>query len=120
MSDFGGDLFLVVMVCIKNLSYFTLLLKLISDIYCLIYEETDESQVEVITLPSFSSWNSQVEEYAYPKPGTFLLRFTSNNLSIGRLLSSVWLFQGSEMPLLHSRWSLLMWIQKSTKYENIV
>ncbi|KAL5964644.1 Dipeptidyl peptidase 8 [Taenia solium] len=37
--------------------------------YCLMYEETDERQVEVITLPNFSAWNEQVEPHAYPKPG---------------------------------------------------
>ncbi|VDM34194.1 unnamed protein product [Hydatigera taeniaeformis] len=38
--------------------------------YCLIYEETDERQVEIITLPNFSAWNEQTERHAYPKPGT--------------------------------------------------
>ncbi|KAL5105663.1 Dipeptidyl peptidase 8 [Taenia crassiceps] len=37
--------------------------------YCLMYEEIDERQVEVITLPNFSAWNEQVESHAYPKPG---------------------------------------------------
>nr|CDS22418.1 Dipeptidyl peptidase 9 [Echinococcus granulosus] len=40
-----------------------------SGTYCLIYEEIDERDVEVITLPNFTAWNEQVEHHAYPKPG---------------------------------------------------
>uniref|UniRef100_A0A5K3FJA9 Dipeptidyl peptidase 9 n=2 Tax=Mesocestoides corti TaxID=53468 RepID=A0A5K3FJA9_MESCO len=39
------------------------------DCYTLVYEETDETGVEVVYLPNHGSWSQQMEPHAYPKPG---------------------------------------------------
>ncbi|VUZ44401.1 unnamed protein product [Hymenolepis diminuta] len=38
--------------------------------YSLIYEKTDANGVGTVKLPNFDSWSEEVEEHAYPKPGS--------------------------------------------------
>ncbi len=38
-------------------------------VYSIIYEETDESLVDVVYLPTHGNWGQQLEPHAYPKPG---------------------------------------------------